>query len=318
MNGAKPLHSIGDLSALTGVPVRTIRFYSDTGLLPPTDRTRAGYRRYGDAAPGRLRLICVLRDLDVGLTTIRRVLDGDLSVAEVAAAQADATTLRIRALRMRQSLLRLVARRGSGPEETVLMHRLTRLTSAERETLVSDFVAGLTAEDSEVRGAAAVLRTALPVLPDDPSDARLDAWVELAELMADDGFRARMARAPFPPADEDALPDVAPGTAAALVAFVREAVAAARQAGTAADSAGAGPVVDTVAERFAAALGRTDGPELRRWMAQVFEAGHDPLVERYWRLVWTVNDWRIVDGHLPFQPWMIEALARSGHSEASS
>lgn len=211
MNGAKPLHSIGDLSAITGVPVRTIRFYSDTGLLPPTDRTRAGYRRYGDAAPGRLRLICVLRDLDVGLNTIRRVLDGDLSVAEVAAAHADATTLRIRALRMRQSLLRLVARRGSGPEETVLMHRLTRLTSAERETLVSDFVAGLSAEGSEVRGAAAVLRTALPVLPDDPSDARLDAWVELAELMADDGFRAQMARAPFPPADEEALPGVAPG-----------------------------------------------------------------------------------------------------------
>ncbi|CAL9670597.1 MerR family transcriptional regulator [Streptomyces sp. enrichment culture] len=311
MNGAKPLHSIGDLSALTGVPVRTIRFYSDTGLLPPTDRTPAGYRRYDDAALGRLHLIGVLRDLDVGLTTVRRVLDGDLCVADVAAAHADATALRIRALRMRQSLLRLVARRGLGPEETVLLHRLVRLTSDERKALVTDFVSGLTAGNPEVRDAAAVLRTALPVLPDDPSDAQLAAWVELAGLMADDGFRARMARAPFPPADADALPGVAPGTAAALVSHVREAVAAARRAGVGPDSAAARTVVDSVVERFAAALGRPAGPELRRWMASRFEAGHDPLVERYWRLVWTVNDWRIVDGHLPFQPWMVEALAPS-------
>ncbi|MFC8570170.1 MerR family transcriptional regulator [Streptomyces sp. NPDC057245] len=310
MNGAKHLHSIGELSALTGVPVRTIRFYSDTGLLPPTDRTPAGYRRYGAAALGRLHLIGVLRDLDVGLTTIRRVLDGDLSVAGVAAAHADATALQIRTLRMRQSLLRLVARRGLGPEETVLMHRLTRLTSGERKALVGDFVSGLASEDPGSRDAAAVLRTALPVLPDDPSEAQLAAWTELAGLMADDGFRARMVRAPFPPVDADALPGVAPGTAAALLAFVREAVADARRAGVEPDSAAARPVVDSVVERFASALGRPAGPELRRWMASRFEAAHDPLVERYWRLVWTVNDWRIVDGHLPFQPWMAEALAR--------
>ncbi|MFB6770180.1 hypothetical protein [Streptomyces sp. NPDC056337] len=45
-------------------------------------------------------------------------------------------------------------------------------------------------------------------------------------------------------------------------------------------------------------------------MAREFDAGHDPLVERHWRLVWTVNDWQVVDGHLPFQPWMAEALGR--------
>ncbi len=52
------------------------------------------------------------------------------------------------------------------------------------------------------------------------------------------------------------------------------------------------------------------GPGLREWMAREFDTGHDPLVERYWRLVWTVNDWQVVDGHLPFQPWMAEALGR--------
>ncbi|MFA3877021.1 MerR family transcriptional regulator [Streptomyces sp. MMCC 100] len=317
MNGATPLHSIGELSARTGVPVRTIRFYSDTGLLPPTDRTPAGYRRYSDAALGRLHLIGVLRELDVGLTTVRRVLDGDLSVADVAAAHADATALQIRALRLRHSMLRLVARRGPSPEETVLMHRLARLTSDERRRLVADFIAGLGADTPRARGAAAALRTALPDLPDEPSDAQLAAWVELAELMADDDFRARMADGALPPADEDLLPGAAQEAVAELLPFVRGAVADAREAGIDPNGADADPVVDAVASRCAAVLGRPDGPELREWLARRFEAGHDPLVERYWRLVWAVNDWQVVPGHLPFQPWMVQALRRSGRVSPS-
>ncbi|WP_234318371.1 MerR family transcriptional regulator [Streptomyces sp. NRRL S-244] len=132
MNGTTSPHSIGSLSSRTGVPVRTIRFYSDIGLLPPTHRTPAGYRSYDDAALIRLRTICALRELDVDLATIRRVLGGDLSVAEVAAAQADAAELQIRMLRLRQSVLRHLARRGYDPEETALVHRLIRLTSEER------------------------------------------------------------------------------------------------------------------------------------------------------------------------------------------
>ncbi|WP_121701609.1 MerR family transcriptional regulator [Streptomyces sp. E5N298] len=317
MNGTTPPHSIGELSARTGVPVRTIRFYSDTGLLPPTDRTPAGYRRYDDAALDRLRLVCVLRELGVGLTTVRHVLDGGLSVADVAAAHADATALQIRALRLRHSMLRLVARRGSSPEETVLMHRLTRLTSDERRRVVADFIAALEAGTPQARDAAAALRAALPELPDDPSDAQLAAWVELAELVADDEFRGRMARTALPPADEDVLPEAAPEAVADLIPFVRQAVAEARAAGIDPEGDEATPVVDVVVAHFAAVLDRPDGPELREWLAERFEAGHDPLVERYWRLVWTVNDWQIVPGHLPFQPWMARALRRRGRVSSS-
>ncbi|MET9962799.1 MerR family transcriptional regulator [Streptomyces sp. NPDC006326] len=310
MNGTTSLHSIGSLSTRTGVPVRTIRFYSDIGLLPPTHRTPAGYRSYDNAALERLQTICVLRELDVDLATIRRILGGALSVAEVAAAHAAATEVQIRALRLRGSILRYLARRGSSPEEMSLVHQLTRLTSDERRRLVADFIAGLTADTPSARSAAAALRTAVPDLPDDPSDAQLAAWLEIAELMADDGFRARMAHAALPPADEDALPDTAPETAAELVCFAREAVASAREAGTDPEGDEAVAVVDSVVARFAAVLGRPVGPELREWMARQFEDGYDPLVERYWRLVWTVNDWQVVPGHLPFQPWIIKALRR--------
>ncbi|MGW5348269.1 helix-turn-helix domain-containing protein [Streptomyces sp. NPDC004050] len=314
MNGTTPPHSIGSLSAATGIPVRTIRFYSDTGLLPPNHRTPAGHRRYDESAVQRLRTIGVLRELDVDLTTTRRVLDGDLLLAEVAAAHADAAELQIRALHMRLKILRLIARRGATPEETTRMHRLSQLASDERRRLVAGFLRDLDGDAPAARSAAAALRTAVPDLPDDPSDAQLAAWMEIAELIADGDFRTRLARAAVPPADEDAVPGVAPHTAADLVQHARQAVTAALAADTAPDSDGAAPVVDAVVARFATALGRPAGPELREWTARQFELGHDPLVARYWRLVWTVNDWQVVPGHLPFQPWLIEALRAPGRS----
>jgi DNA-binding transcriptional MerR regulator len=76
---AERLLTIGRLAELTGVPVRTIRFYSDTAVdgsvLPePAGRTAASYRLYPIEAAARLELIRTLRDLGVGLPTVARVL----------------------------------------------------------------------------------------------------------------------------------------------------------------------------------------------------------------------------------------------------
>jgi DNA-binding transcriptional MerR regulator len=40
------LYSIGDLARRTGLTVKTIRFYSERGIVTPADRTPVGYRRY--------------------------------------------------------------------------------------------------------------------------------------------------------------------------------------------------------------------------------------------------------------------------------
>ena len=45
-------HTIGEISELSGVSVRRIRFYSDKGLLPPVGRTSKGYRVYSEADLG--------------------------------------------------------------------------------------------------------------------------------------------------------------------------------------------------------------------------------------------------------------------------
>ena len=51
------LLTIGELARSAGLTAKTVRFWSDQGLLPPAGRTPAGYRLYGPDALGRLGLI---------------------------------------------------------------------------------------------------------------------------------------------------------------------------------------------------------------------------------------------------------------------
>jgi DNA-binding transcriptional MerR regulator len=64
------LYSIGDLARRTGLTVKAIQFYSDRGIVPPTDRSPAGHRLYSIDAVARLDLVRTLRGLGVDLATI--------------------------------------------------------------------------------------------------------------------------------------------------------------------------------------------------------------------------------------------------------
>ncbi|MEU0128719.1 MerR family transcriptional regulator [Streptomyces sp. NPDC006289] len=304
---ATTLHSIGELSRRTGLPVRTIRFYSDSGVVAPTTRSPAGYRLYDIDALHRLELLRTLRELGIDLATIRRVLDRELSVAEVAAAHADAVDVQIRALQLRRSVLRVVAGRGSDPEETTLMHRLTRLSGEERRRLVDDFIDGTFGSEDSGPAAAAMVRAATPDLPDDASGEQVEAWVELAELVGDEGFRARMRRAAAHRAS-GRTPDIESAAGGELMAFTRRTVTEALGAGV--DPAGdaATPVIAHLVGRFAEVFARTPDAAFRDWLAQQFEEAHDPEVDRYWRLVWIVNGWQVVPDLVPVHPWIARAL----------
>ncbi len=65
---------IGRLSAATGVPVRSIRFYEDRGILPPPERTAAGYREYDQRAVDRLRFVRSAQDAGLALAEIRSIV----------------------------------------------------------------------------------------------------------------------------------------------------------------------------------------------------------------------------------------------------
>ncbi|MDT0426845.1 MerR family transcriptional regulator [Streptomyces salyersiae] len=302
------LYSIGELARRTGVPVRTIRFYSDTGVVAPTGRSPAGYRLYDLDALLRLELARTLRELGMDLATVRRVLESTLSVAEAAAVHAEAVDVQIRTLRLRRSVLRAVAARGSSPEEATLMHRLTRLSGEERRRLTDDFTDDAFGGADADPAARDMVRAAAPELPDDPTAEQIAAWVELAELLGDEDFRARMGRTAARRADGVPL-GIETEAGAEVTEYTRRTVTGAREAGIAPDGEEAAPLVDDLVRRYARALARTPDGEFRAWLAERFAPGvPDPRVERYWRLVWRVNGWQVVPGMVPVYPWLVEAL----------
>ncbi|MFH8973822.1 MerR family transcriptional regulator [Streptomyces sp. NPDC017890] len=303
------LYSIGELSRRTGLSVRTIRFYSDANVVAPTRRTPAGYRLYDVDALLRLELVRTLRELGVGLSTIQRVLNRELSVAEVASAHADALDVQIQTLQLRRSVLRAAARFGSSPEETKLMHKLTQLSGEERRRLIDDFVDGTFGPENADPNAAAMVRAATPDLPDDPSTDQVAAWVELAEMIGDEDFRARLRRTAGHQANRLTL-GIEEEAGDDLMEFTRHRLADARNRGIDPLGDEAAPVVDDLVRRFAEVFTRAPDPEFRDWLAQQFEVAHDPRVDEYWRLVWVVNDWQVVPGLVPVYSWLVRALRR--------
>ena len=94
MQHVQGLFSIGELSRRSGVPVKTIRFYSDAGLLPPTAVTASRYRLYGEDAWVRLDLVRALRALGFDLATIGQLVVRRRTVAEAARLQIQAARAR--------------------------------------------------------------------------------------------------------------------------------------------------------------------------------------------------------------------------------
>lgn len=323
MYGDDALFTIGELARRTGVPVRTLRFYSNRGVVVAAGRTGGGYRLYAPDAVARVALVRTLRELGVDLPTIARVLDRELSLAAVAGAHAAALDAQIRVLRLSRTVARLAARRESTLSEMTLMHRLARLSEAERRRIVDDVldevVGGLDIDPD----LAARMRTARPDLPDDPSPVQVEAWIELAELVADPDFRARIrAMSERGAADRAArhaarADQAAPAcddrdAAEACAELVAELAGGALAASIDPRSEAASPIVDELVAAFAAAHGRDDDAGYRSWLAQLLETFSDRRAERYWQLLAVINGWPARPATAPAWEWLLAALRVDG------
>ena len=69
------MKTVKEISELTGISIRALRYYDEIGLLVPTERTNAGYRLYDDKALEKLRAILFLRELDIPLDTMKEVVN---------------------------------------------------------------------------------------------------------------------------------------------------------------------------------------------------------------------------------------------------
>lgn len=301
------LYSIGELAQRTGLTVKTVRFYSDRGIVAPADRTHAGYRRYAPDAVARLALVRTLRELGVGLDTIRRVVDQELSLSEVAAEHAAALDVQISILRLRRAVLTAAAEREPTPKEMELMHQLATLSEAERRSLIDDFLDTVFEGLRSGSHHAAARRSMTPELPDNPTDDQVRAWVELAELSLDPDFRASLRRLA-----EDHVADLPDGTPTPprpdMVAVARDLVRPAMTCGISPDSPQADPVVAALTAHCALAHGRPDDADLHRWLLRRLEAASDPDRDEYLRLLALINDWPVPERLAPAMDWSVTAL----------
>ncbi|MBB5084843.1 MerR family transcriptional regulator [Nonomuraea endophytica] len=265
-------YTIGRLSKLTGMPVKTIRFYSDSGVLPERERTASGYRIYGDEDRARLELIRTLREIGVDLATIRSL--GERRLRSVLDLHLKAVETQLRSLQRTRAVLKATLGKEGDPAEDDLrrLHALSRVGGAEMGLLLDEFVdevgGGIEARHEWL---ANMRDCMLPELPEEPTTAQLDAWMELADLLADEDYREslRSQSKDFWEADIDLESWQETNTK-----VMREGLAAAR-AGVEPGSAESAVVV----ERILTAMGQT-----REEMLRVFDE-HDPRAARLWELV---------------------------------
>lgn len=295
-----PLLTIGELARRSGVPVRTLRFWSDEGVLPETDRSGGGYRRYDARAVARLDLVRTLRELGLGLDEVRAVLEQRRELPHIAAAHVAAIDARIRILRTQRAICTLLARDGSTDpaRKATIVNDLARLSAEQRQIMIDEFVdatfAG-TDPDAPGAGIAAGMRTLPAELPDDPSTEQVEAWIELAELVGDPSFRAR-AREMAVAGTEQRDRDLDPQTAQAAGEQAR----AAMDAGIEPGSAAAREVVERIVPGLDAAG--------RHAIAERTAVFTDRRVERYWQLLGVLNAWPARPAMVPAMEWMIAAL----------
>ncbi|MEP7126389.1 MAG: MerR family transcriptional regulator [Byssovorax sp.] len=67
-------YTVGDLASLARVSVRTLHHYDEVGLLRPSGRSGAGYRRYTAGDLQRLQQVLFFRELGFKLDEIARIL----------------------------------------------------------------------------------------------------------------------------------------------------------------------------------------------------------------------------------------------------
>ncbi|MFB7498790.1 MerR family transcriptional regulator [Streptomyces sp. NPDC056161] len=320
------LWSIGELAGHAGVTVKTVRFYSDRGLLPETARSTGGHRRYGPGALERLRLIRALRTLDLPLPQIRRILDEECArdgTDEVdgvggthgagggdggggALESAVAGRLRdlgsqLTALRWREAALRLVQEspRGVRAERLRLVGALAVPPSTA--SMVRFWRAWLPAR-MPARSVAAFLDVAVPPPPEDPAPEQVLAFARLNALTT--GPCTGTER--FRPA---AHTSASVGALAGLYAGLAEAYELAGAQLRRGRPPRPGEALDGFVAAYTGPYGRRDTPDFRRLLAGRLAA--DPRIDRYWELTAVVLT---PPGHRPeptpgsAHDWLLAAL----------
>jgi MerR family transcriptional regulator, repressor of the yfmOP operon len=133
---------IGEVAERTGLTPRTIRYYEEIGLLPPSERRKGEHRLYDDADIERLQELKRLRDLlNLSLDELKQVVEAEDARAAIRArlkeTDSDAERLRLldEALPHVETQLDLVRRRRTELEglERELVAKRRRIQERRRD-----------------------------------------------------------------------------------------------------------------------------------------------------------------------------------------
>ncbi|GHG47058.1 MULTISPECIES: MerR family transcriptional regulator [Amycolatopsis] len=292
---------IGELARRTGVPVRTIRFYCDEGVLEPV-RSAGGHRRFDGPAIDRLTLVRRLRGLGLGLRPITDVLTGRRSLEEAVAAERTALDRELATLNWRRSVLRAVSEVAPADRAA----RLELLSAVEdgysaHETLVRlwrPMTMGPIPPDT----ARMFLDMSAPRPPSQPTTGQVVAYAELVLLAADARLASSLAESTL--AGHDRIADLG-----ALHAEVGEACVQAAVRMAAGARPAPGPELDRFVAAHAAALGAADSPAFRRALNHRTAPDRTPRLRRYWHLAGEITGEEAPMGLA--HTWLLDALNTS-------
>lgn len=154
---------IGFFSKLSQVPVKTLRYYDQIGLLNPVEiDTYSGYRYYSVTQLPRINRILALKDLGLSLDQIAQLLAEDLPVEELRG------MLRMKQVEIREKMQQ---------EEEKLARVAARLKQIEQESEMSEYdVVIKTVDDVRI----ASVRDLIPTYPEQGH-----LWDELEGVLAE-------------------------------------------------------------------------------------------------------------------------------------
>ena len=306
------LLTIGELARSSGVPIKTIRHYSDLGLLPPARVTSARYRLYDRLALADLETIRLFRSLEFPLNAIAAIVARSRPVRESLQLQLDAVESALRRFRRTRAVLARALEVGSDDELRTVVGRLqsiAALDAAERGAVMrAAMESHLCGSPVDEQWRAQLWDAAFKGLPDELSDAQWRALFELMELVHDKRFGAHLSaigrrhwrRGRKAPSDRSKR------ELARLIVVAARAHDAERPWST----PRARRLVQHYLRWSAQQTGRSPTPAYARTLLRE-AARHEPREERFWELIGIVRGW-------PPGPsaqtrafrWLLNAMAR--------
>ena len=309
-SGKEAPYSIGRLARLSGVTVKTIRHYSDVGVLPPSGITEAGYRMYSEADRSRLELIRTLRAAGFGLAEIGDILEGESEASGALRLQVETLDLQIRTLRRRRRLLESALESGAEDEQRYpdRTQALGVLEAKEREAFLAEHLErGLQGTPVDPGAKAGFWRAIVSGMPEELDEEQLAAWTELAKLASDDSFVEALKNQTKPVSgtvEEDLDPAV---WNEAVNTAMGRAKSAVREERSPTGEHGQSVVAEWV-EASARAAGRRDYARFAGLMLSHHKRTYDPRMERYWELIATLKRWEYDANMARAYGWLVEGL----------